>query len=73
MENKAAVPLVHDFLFAEMTMDAVFSWEYDASRKHTPNNQQDQAHQGWLSLLKALDGGQPHISGIRLYMYGAAR
>ena len=53
MENKAAVPLVHVFPFAETaTATAVFCWEYDVSRTLAPNNQQDQAYKVQLSLLK---------------------
>lgn len=53
MENEAAIPLVHIFLFAEAaTVADVFCWEYDASRTCAPNNQEDQAYQGQLSLLK---------------------
>lgn len=37
MEIKAAIPLVHGFLFAETTVAAVFCWEYDVSRTHANN------------------------------------
>lgn len=52
-ENKAAIPPVHVFLFVETaTVAAVFCLEYDASRTHSANNQQDQAYQGRLRPLK---------------------